>query len=29
MQDMAIVTIEDKEELVCDLSNDAIFNELQ
>jgi len=29
IQDMAIVTMEDEYELVCDLSNGAIFNDLE
>jgi len=29
MQDIAIVTMEGESELVCDLSNGAIFNDLE
>jgi len=29
IKDTAIVTIEDEQELVCDLSNDTIFNDLK
>jgi len=29
MQDTAIVTMEDEQELVCDLSNNVIANDLQ